>query len=90
VNCDAEPVLSDRQYNILQAMLELKAVTADGRRSTAEIASIAEGRVDPARLKGPIADLEKRGLIGTKTGAGGGCWLTAKGFQIAQKLGEKR
>lgn len=33
-----------------------------------------------------MADLSTRGLIDSKTGLGGGCWLTERGSQRAEKL----
>ncbi len=87
---DVTRLLSFRQYAVLQAMLELKAADAQARRTTGEIARRAEGkqaRVD--NFKEPIAALEKLGLIATKEGRGGGCWLTAEGLCLAQSLGRK-
>lgn len=86
----AVPKLSERQYLIIQAMLELKALAPNSRRKSPEIAQRAEGkqtRVD--NFKDPIAALEKLGLIATKEGRGGGCWLTDEGLRLAQSLGRK-
>jgi len=77
--------LSDRQNNILQAMWELKALDQSSRRSTEEIAVRAEGpNASPEGFKAAIADLQQRGLIDTKVGRGGGCWLLPRGIELIQ------
>ena len=82
-----DPLLSDRQRFILRAMLELKAFDSDSLQSTSEIAKRAESAgANPELLKEAIADLQKKGLIGTKVGRGGGCWLTEDGRLRAEKL----
>ena len=81
------PVLSDRQYLILKTMKLLKAVSADSRCATDEIAKKAEGlEAAPVQFKGPIATLKSLGFLKTKEGRGGGCWLTGDGLRWAEKL----
>ncbi len=86
VQASEEP-LSDRAQLVLVAMLELDAVDSDRRRSTEEIAIKALGNdADPNALKAVMAELKTRRLIDSKTGRGGGCWLTDAGIARAQKL----
>jgi hypothetical protein len=85
---DEMPALSDRQYLILQTLLIMKATTADARQTTARIVEKAVGRAaDPVQFKKDIASLKADGFIDTKSGAGGGCWLTTKGRNVASRLG---
>jgi hypothetical protein len=79
--------LSDRAQSVLIAMLELGALDSDQRRSTEDIAIKALGDgTDPNALKSVMADLKTRKLINSKTGSGGGCWLTEGGKRRAEKL----
>lgn len=82
-----EEPLSDRAQEVLVAMLELGAIDSDSRRSTAEIAAKAIGPgTDANSLKNVMADLSTRKLVVSKTGRGGGCWLTKNGQARAEKL----
>jgi DNA-binding IscR family transcriptional regulator len=82
------PPLSQRQYEILQAMFQLRAVDASRRQNTAEIARKAEGKqAHTDNFKKPMAALKKLGYIATKVGRGGGCWLTPEGVGVARLLG---
>ncbi|MCK4873633.1 MAG: Rrf2 family transcriptional regulator [Phycisphaerales bacterium] len=84
---DREEPLSDRARFVLVAMIELGAVDSDARHSTEAIAIKALGRsADANALKSVMADLNTRKLIDSKTGRGGGCWLTDSGRQRAEKL----
>ncbi|MGA2619872.1 MAG: hypothetical protein ABSF26_19840 [Thermoguttaceae bacterium] len=83
------PVLSKRQYWIIEAMFRLEAVDAAKLRTTPEIATKVERATNADAFKEAIADLRKRGLIETKEGRGGGCWLTAAGSAIAKRLQEQ-
>lgn len=79
--------LGERSQLVLVAMLELDALDSDRRRSTEDIAAKAIGKdADPNSLKGVMAELNTRELIESKTGRGGGCWLTDKGRIRAEKL----
>jgi hypothetical protein len=83
----SEEPLSERSQYVLVAMLDLGAIDSDGRRSTADIAAKALGKqADANALKTVMADLSTRKLIQTKTGPGGGCWLTEPGIARANKL----
>jgi hypothetical protein len=85
------PKLSDRQYNILVAMLELKAFTAESRATTDGIAEKAEGpTASPEQFKRPVSGLRRRRLLDSKTGRDGGCWLTDKGRQLAELIKKRR
>jgi len=82
-----EEPLSDRAQSVLMAMLELRALDSDQRRSTEDIAFQALGDgTDPNALKSVMANLKTRKLINSKTGSGGGCWLTEAGKRRAEKL----
>lgn len=84
-----EPHLSDRQYEILQALELLKAFGCASKQRTTVIARRAEGvEANPEAFKEPIAALRRRGLIDTKAGRGGGCWLTPAGRAIVARLRE--
>lgn len=86
VSVDDEP-LSERAQLVLIAMLELKAISSDARQSTEEIATAAlGGGADANALKGVVSELNTRGHIESKTGRGGGCWLTEKGRLRGEKL----
>lgn len=84
-SCD-EP-LCERAQIVLIAMTELDAIDSDDRQSAEAIAEKALGdRSEGNTLKGVMADLKTRKLISSKTGRGGGYWLTANGRQRAEKL----
>ena len=84
---DEPPALSERQYLILQSLLEMNATSASNRCTTDKIAKRAEGaKANPVQFKVPIANLKRRKLVHTKEGRGGGCWLTTSGKTIAEKL----
>lgn len=79
--------LSQRQILILQTLFEATAFNSDRRINTDEIAERAEGPgTNPAGFKEPVADLHSKGFIKTKTGRGGGCWLSQKGLQRAEEI----
>lgn len=82
----AEP-LSERAQLVLIAMLEMDALDSDSLRKTAEIVIEAfNKRADPNAVKSVMSELKARKLIDSKTGRGGGCWLTAAGKLRAEKL----
>ncbi len=90
VEVDSPPFdepLSERAQIVLIAMVELNAIDSDRRQTTEEIACKALGNKSEGNtLKGVMAELKTRKLINSKTGRGGGCWLTANGRQRAEKL----
>jgi hypothetical protein len=85
VDADNEP--SDRQRDILQTLFKQKAFDIDHRMTTADVTEAVEGkgRGNAEAFKRPIADLKKRGLVNTKSGSGGGIWLTDAGREHIKK-----
>lgn len=83
----SEEPLGERAQLVLVAMLELDALDSDRRQSTEEIAVKALGAdTDTNALKSVMAQLNARKLIESRTGRGGGCWLTDSGRLRAEKL----
>lgn len=82
---DTEEPLSQRAREALVAMLDLNAIDSDRRQSTEAIAAKASGG-DANALKVVMSELKSRDLIDTRTGRGGGCWLTERGRARATKL----
>lgn len=77
----------DHHDEVLQALLELKALDSKTRKPTSEITRVALGRdADPGLLKRPISELRKLGLVATKEGRSGGAWLTSNGKEKAIKI----
>jgi hypothetical protein len=78
--------LSDRQRDILGMLHKENAFDVDHRRTTKEIVEVVagHGRASADSFKRPIADLRRRGLIETKEGSEGGCWLTTAGRKSIQ------
>tara|TARA_Y100000593_G_scaffold69346_1_gene127380 strand:+ start:957 stop:1823 length:867 start_codon:yes stop_codon:yes gene_type:complete len=84
---DKIPTLSERKYLILQALLEMGATSADARQTTVAVVERTEGKAaEPVHFKTDIASLKGADFIDTKEGRGGGCWLTAKGRNLAKRL----
>ena len=82
------PALSDKQYLILQTMLELNALSADTRKTADEIAKAADGKqADLNVFKPLLSDLTKKHkLTESKTGSGGGSWLTPLGIAVTNRV----
>ncbi len=79
--------LGERAQDVLIAMLECRAIDSDNRLSTDDIAAKALGEhADANSLKSVMSELKTRQYVQSKTGRGGGCWLTGKGRVRAQKL----
>jgi hypothetical protein len=79
--------LNERAQSVLVAMVELGAVDSDNRKPTVDIAAKALGsHADSNALKTVMADLNTREYVLSKSGRGGGCWLTDKGRARAEKL----
>lgn len=72
----ADSPLSDRQENVLVAMLEQGMVIADTRRNIRAIVWSVDKGIDPSQLKDTMAKLRKLGLVDAMTGRSGGYWLT--------------
>lgn len=84
---EADEPLGERAELVLIAMSESAALDSDHRLTAEQIASRALGKeCDPNSLKGVMADLKTRDLVKSKTGRGGGCWLSQKGRMRAEKL----
>jgi DNA-directed RNA polymerase subunit RPC12/RpoP len=83
---DGDP-LGERAQDVLVAMLRLKALDSDSRQSTEAIATEAFGKgYDANSLKNVMTELNNRGLIDSKMGRNGGCWLQKRGLARANKL----
>jgi DNA-binding IscR family transcriptional regulator len=68
-------------------MYALKATDPARRKRTNDIAKAAEGEeVSPESFKRPMSDLKRRGLVDTKDGRDGGCWLTSAGRKLAEQI----
>jgi hypothetical protein len=84
---EADPPLSGHQYEILEALQEMKAFTPDQLQTTEAIVRKAGGKgADPANYKVAGSGLRKRGLIGARRGAAGGYWLTHKGRDLIERI----
>jgi hypothetical protein len=84
---DKTLALSQRQYHILEALKRLGATSPNNREPTCEIARKAEGTTaHSATFKQAVADLARRDLVATKTGRGGGVWLTANGLALIEGI----
>jgi hypothetical protein len=85
---NAAAAISDRQRDILQVLTQSKAFNIDYRMTTEEIVKLVEGQGHGSAVsfKRPIADLRQCGLIETKAGPGGGCWLTAAGQTLIAEI----
>ena len=87
VTPSSDEPLGDRGQLVLIAMLELGAIDSDSRKSTEEIAAKALGSGSDANaLKGVMAELKTRQFVQSKTGRGGGCWLSDRGIARGEKL----
>ena len=81
------PELSHNKYYFLEALLLDNAVSADARLTTKELVKRALGTgVNPVTYKRDIAELRSEGFIFTKSGVGGGCWLTSTGLDLAKRI----
>jgi hypothetical protein len=79
--------LSERHYNILEALHRLKAFTCAALRTSAAIVREAEGKyANPESFKVPLKQLRYRGLVQTKPGRGGGTWLTPAGIALIRRV----
>ena len=81
------PALSEKQYLILETMKELGATSADTRQTCEDIATECDGtKADVNVFKPLLSDLTQLGLTDSKTGRGGGSWLTTPGAKVAERL----
>jgi hypothetical protein len=79
--------LGARHFTVIEAMLDLNAISLEMRKSAAEIANRAMAQKKASLVKSILADLKASGHVKSKVGADGGYWLTRKG--IAQKPSPK-
>lgn len=83
-------VLAPNDKEVLVALLELKAFDPDHLVSTDDIATRAAGGttngINSDNYKASVSKLRKFGLVETKTGRGGGVWLTTDGRDRATKM----
>jgi len=86
----SEPVLTERQYNILEALLLLKATSPAARQTTDAIARKAEGKLPNSAVKESVAELKNQQLVNTKPSRGGGVWLTDTGHQLISSVVARR
>ena len=85
------PVLSELQYLILETMKGLGALSADTRQTGEAIATACNGKQAEVNVFKPLlSDLTKRDLTQSKTGSGGGSWLTPQGVDVANRLLKNR
>ncbi len=81
------PVLDEKQYLILEWMLREDRTSPDNRTNNKEISRGVDGKnASEQAFKEPLSKLVHLKLTDSKTGRGGGCWLTAEGIEIAKKL----
>jgi hypothetical protein len=88
INQGDNNLLSLRAREALKAMLQLNAVDSDSRRSAEEITQRAMDKRSDA-LKPVLLELKEEGFVLSKTGRGGGYWLTAKGRDRASGIGKR-
>lgn len=82
------PVLSPKQYLILETMWTFQALSPDTLKKANDIAIGCDGpSADLNVFKPLLSDLTKNHkLTESKTGSGGGSWLTEKGMEVAKRV----
>ena len=79
--------LTERALDVLVAMLELEAVDSDRRQTMSDIERRSFGSQTGGNdIKAVVASLNRSGLVLTKEGRGGGCWLSAAGIARAKSI----
>ncbi len=79
--------LTDRQRTILRELFGEKAFNRDSLLRTNEIARLCSGpQAHPNAFKQPLAELAMTGLTESRTGRGGGIWLSPLGKEVAAHL----
>jgi hypothetical protein len=83
--------LGDRQLDVLRTLYDKKAFDRGRRLTTQQIADEVTYKEPTAieNYKVPISRLHHSGFVDTKGGRGGGCWLTAKGIEVAKRIIER-
>lgn len=87
---EASDDFTDVQREVLQAMLELGALNKNSRKTASEIAEKSRGSSDESSIKRDLSELARRMLAESKTGRGGGSWLTDRGAAVARDLPRHR
>jgi hypothetical protein len=82
--------LPRRQREVLQALYEKGATDSEDRLTSEQIGKAICPSLYSAAFKEPISKLSALQLIATKTGRGGGCWLTAEGLNVAREGANRR
>jgi hypothetical protein len=80
--------LTELETEILQALYQLGATDKGKRKNAAKIADAIGGDATSQACKAPIANLKRKGLIDTKEGSGGGCWLLPAGVALVEQIEE--
>ena len=77
--------LTDRQLDILQALVTLRAFDKTKRVTTARfVGEIGDGRQNPENFKEPVSVLSSQHLVETRKGSQGGVWLTSAGRRLGE------
>jgi len=85
-NDEIAPLSAEKKY-ILVAMLEMQLFSQLVPATQSEIAIKAKGpMVDGNSMKKTFSSLVKEQLIDSKSGPGGGHWLTARGNTLARSI----
>jgi hypothetical protein len=79
--------LSNREQEILQALLLLGADSPRRRQSVWQTTRSVDRSAKPNSYKGQVASLVERGLVESQKGPGGGIWLTSQGKSRAEQFG---
>jgi hypothetical protein len=82
-------VLSEREGELLCALLQLHAVGERTAVPRAKASKRADASAKPSASNHSVAALVKRGLVASKKGPNGGIWLTPAGEAAAKALQKK-
>jgi hypothetical protein len=82
----ADNELNEREGEILLALLLLKATGKRRAVSRHKAATKADPATKPASYNKAIASLVERKLVESKSGPGGGIWLTSDGMRFAESF----
>jgi hypothetical protein len=78
--------LSDRQYWILETMVEHEITSERRRKSRAEVVRLINHMHKPLSYNRDFAALVKRGSLHSRDGSGGGVWVTPDGKAEVERL----
>jgi hypothetical protein len=85
----ASEALNEREEKILRALLRLGAAGERTRVPRRRAAREAEPEDKPASFNHTFVSLGERGLVCSRTGPGGGIWLTKEGMAAAKALASR-